>query len=287
MKRKFFTISGESIKVYKYLYIKLYDETFFQTFAGELISVILFSVLSEVRDDKIENSGDLNKRAAEAKASEAAMERLIQDFQVFLRSRVSRYATGRDAAQRDEMLGTAMLAFYESVQKYDASKGHFFSFANQVVCERLIDYNRREKRHDGVLTPLEGDDEQQQTAQSAAINEVSIRAYKEDQNREYLAYEIAQFKDELSAWGITLDSLVLQSPKHSRLREEYKKIVAIIAHSPDIVQTIQLKRYFPIKAIANITGLPPKKLERARNFILASLIIKMGDYSYLSEYISD
>jgi len=242
--------------------------------------------MSDAKNEVIERTDDLDIRAAAAKESKEAMERLIEDFRAFLRSRVTRYSVRRDDAQKDEMLGTAMLAFYESIQKYDASKGHFFPFADRVVCERLIDYNRKELRHDGHTVPLEEEDDEQTSAQSAALNEISIRAYEAENSREQIAYEIEQFQTELSAWGITMDSLVLQSPKHKKLRSEYKKVIAIIAQSPDIVQTIQVKRYFPIKAISSISGLPQKKLERARNFILASLFIKLGDYEYLSDYVN-
>ena len=82
-----------------------------------------------------------------------------------------------------------------------------------------------------------------------------------------------------------MPALVQQSPKHQKLKDMYKSLVNLILEHPDIVQTIQMKRYFPIKTIANISGLPQKKIERARTFILASLIIKMGDYDYLSEYV--
>ena len=229
---------------------------------------------------------DLDGRAAAARESKEATERLIEDFHVFLRSRVARYAAGRDGAQIEEMLGTAMLALYESVQKYDASKGHFFPFANHVVCKRLIDYSRKAQKGDGMTVPLEDEDEGHQSAQSAAITAVSIRQYETERDNAQLVDEIQQFTNELSEWGISMDVLVSQSPKHRKLREEDKTVIKTIAQDEDIVQTIQMKRYFPIKAIAGLTGLPPKKLERARSFILASLIILTGDYEYLTEYVN-
>ena len=243
--------------------------------------------LREVSPEKIERSIELDDRAETAKQSNSEMEQLIEDFSAFLQNRVFRYSSHANDTQREEMFGTAMLAFYEAVKKYDASRGHFFPFVNRIVCERLIDFNRKAYRHEGQTVSLEDEDEAQLSAQSAAIAEISIHAYEEKTNHELLVEEIEQFKAELSSWGLTMASLVDQSPKHSRLRDEYRMVVTKIVQTPDIVQTIQMKRYFPIKAVAKISGLPPKKLERARNFILASLIIKMGDYIYLSEYVND
>ena len=236
--------------------------------------------------EQLHRASLLDERAVVAVRSDEEMERLIEDYRSFLRSRVYRYSTHCDNAQREEMYGTAMLAFYESVKKYDPSKGHFFPFSNRIVCERLIDYNRRVSRHDGHLVSLEDEDTDPLSAQSAAVTELSIRSYETTNSQAQLVEEIEQFKEELAGWGISMASLAMQSPRHKKLREDYRMVVTLIAQTPDIIQTIQLKRYFPIKAVAKISGIPPKKLERARNFILASLIIKMGDYDYLSEYVN-
>jgi len=234
----------------------------------------------------IEKAASLDERAIMAKQSEGETERLIEDFRPFMNARVTKYSSWSDANQREEMFSIAMMAFYESIRKYDSSKGHFFPFANRVVSERIIDYIRSIYRHEGRTVPLEEDDDERPSAQSTVLKEISVRSYDAQRRQEYLVNEIEQFKAELTTWGITLEILTENSPKHQKLRETYKMVITKICQSPDIVQTIQIKRYFPIKAIAELTGLPPKNLERARIFILASLIIKMGDYEYLSDYVS-
>jgi len=242
---------------------------------------------SEDTVEKISRITDLDDCAVLAQQSKDEAERLIGDFKAFLSARVFRYSTHANETQREEMYGSAMMAFYEAIQKYDASKGHFFPFANKVVCERLIDFNRAMRRRDGFTVSLDAEDEEQGSAQSAAINAISIRNYEAEHRHSQLLDEIEQYKAELATWGLSMASLVSQSPKHDRLREEYKMVIKKIMQTPENIQTIQLKRYFPIKTVSELTGLPQKKLDRARNFLLASLIIKMGDYSYLSEYVSD
>ncbi len=230
---------------------------------------------------------DLNEKALRAKRSREEMEGLLKECQAFLRSRVSRYGSRYDEDQREELMNTAMLAMVEAVQKYDSGRGHFFPFADRVICGRIIDENRKLMRRQISVIPLEDEDEDRSSAQSAVITEISTANYRQRLDNEALADEIEQFKVELAEWGITLETLVKQSPKHDRLREECKKTIARICDSPDILQVIQVKRYFPLSAIANISGLPIKKLERVRSFILASLIIKTGNYDFLSEYVSD
>jgi len=233
----------------------------------------------------IEKTTSLDERAVIAKESGDETERLIEDFRPFLNARVAKYSLWSDMHQREEMFSIAMMAFYESIQKYDISKGHFFPFTNRVVCERLIDFIRSIYRHNGRTVPLDEEDGERPSAQSAAVEEVSIRSYDAQRRQEYLVDEIEQFKAELTTWGITMETLTKQSPKHQKVRDTYKLAISKICQTPDIVQTIQMKRYFPIKAVAELTGLPQKNLERARTFILASIIIKMGDYEYLSDYV--
>jgi len=132
---------------------------------------------------------------------------------------------------------------------------------------------------------LDEEDNKMQMTQAAALTVISMRNYDEERRRTQLIEEIEQFKSEIATWGITMEALVKNSPKHKGLREAYKKVVALVMRSSDIMQTIRLKNYFPIKAISEISELPQKKLERARIYIILALIIKTGDYDLLGDYI--
>lgn len=238
---------------------------------------------------EVEQAAVLDERAAAAKGSEEAMERLIEDFKPFLQSRAVRYSMGNSGDRRDELFSTAMIAFYEAVKNYDIEKGHFFQYAERVVRGRLIDFIRSIYRHEGNVVQLEpmleeGDDKT--PSQSAPIIKLSMRSYDEQIRHETIVEEIEQFKSELTTWGITMETLSKNSPKHKKLRETYRQIVAQISNSEDIIQTIQIKRYFPVKAVAEMSGLPQKNVERARTYLIASLIVKLGDYELLSEYVS-
>ena len=238
-------------------------------------------------DDAIVKATNIDDRAVAAKQSNAKADSLIGDFHPFIQSLASSYSLQYQDVHHDEVQSVIMEAFYEAIQGYDARRGHFFPFARQVIRARTIDHIRSVSKHREQTVPLEENRSSQQSAQSANLSEVSERQYNDWMEGNLLQDEIAQFEAELETWGITLATLSKQSPKHKKLRDSYRMVIRQIADDPDILHTIQMKRYFPVKAIAQITGLPPKKLERARTFILASLIIKMGDYEYLSEYIAN
>ena len=239
-------------------------------------------------EEVIEKAVSLDERVTAAKHSADEMERLIEDFHPFLHARVAKYSQNHDVTRREELFSTAILAFYESIQSYSMEKGHFFPFANLVISKRMMDHLRKSYKHEEKTIPLEGDeDERGSSAQSVAIENISMRLYETQRRQELLATEIEQFKAELGTWRITMEALSQHSPKHKALRDTYREIVYRISREPDIMQTIQLKRYFPVKAISNITGIPPKNLERARTFLLALIILKNGDYDLLSEYVED
>jgi len=238
-------------------------------------------------EEVIGSAASLDERATAAKQSKEEMEHLIQDFHPFLRAFAAKYSQQQNKDRREELFSTAVLAFYESIQSYTAEKGHFFPFAKHVISKRIVDHLRKIYKHTGKTIPLEGDeDERGVSAQSKAVENVSLRLYETQRRQELMAEEIEQFKSELNTWGITMDALSKQSPKHKALRDTYKKAVAIISHTTDIVQTIQLKHYFPIQAISKVTKITPKKLERARTFLLASFILQIGDYDLLSDYVT-
>jgi len=238
-----------------------------------------------LEEERVEKTTDLDNRVVEAKKSEYEIEQLITEFTPYLHGQVARYSARYDKYQRDTLFSYAMSAFFEAITNYDAEKGRFFPFADRVVRSRIIDAIRELSRNEGKTVSLDDEDEEQKTAQSAAIREISMRNYEAERRQEMLVEEIEQFKAELQTWGITMEALAQASPKHKQLRKTYYDVLSAVMNDQDIMQTIRLKRYFPIKAISKITGLPQNKLERARLFVLSSLIIKMGDYDLLSDFL--
>jgi len=237
--------------------------------------------------DRLEKPIKLDQRAVAAKNSEPEEKSLLEDFMPFLNARVARYTAHLGVSYSDDALSISMLALHEAVSKYDITKGHFFPFADRVVRARIIDHIRKVSKQDNNTISLSEDDDYENSPGASMINIASLRNYDEQQRRARLVDEIEQFKSELTSWGITMDALTKSSPKHKALRKTYNELLSAVMASPDIMQTINIKRYFPINAISKNTGLPQKKLERARIYILAALIIKAGDYELISEFIDE
>ena len=227
---------------------------------------------------------EIDQRAVIALKNTVEFERLLIKFKPFLRSRVSRLA-GRSDDMRADMMSVAFEAFFESVRSFNQQKGHFFQFMNRVVHNRLIDNLRKIYVRRVETASLEIYDEDD-TKQMSLIDKVSIDEYREENRKSYFKSEIECLKEELAKWNISMDALLIHSPKHARLRDMYNTVAKVISNDEQIMTIINTKHYFPVKKISNSTKIPLKKIERGRIFILASLIILTGDYQHLKQYVA-
>ena len=236
-------------------------------------------------EESLEQAVSLDDRVLKAQQSEDELEALLNEYMPFIYSQVARYSSPANKDKYDELQSVAMMSFCEAVKKYEPDKGHFYPFVTHVVRLRLVDSLRRAYKFEEHTVPLATVDDD--SVDSSMLNSASMRSYEAQLANELLVEEIEQFTAELSSWGITMAALTKHSPKHQRLLATYKEAIAKIAQDADIIQTIQLKRYYPVKAISELTGLPLKNVEYARTFIIASLIIKFGDFDYLSDYVKN
>ena len=238
---------------------------------------------------------DLDRRAESASEDEAEFERFVMEYKPFLLSQVSKLAGGYSSSYGsgyvpndiyEELTNDALLAFYESVKSYDREKGHFFPFMRTILRMRIVDSIRKHYTKRVATVSLEDYDDEGLEKPSAQVDAASLESYSESNRQSELAAEIESFKRELSEWGITMDALVEHSPKHARLKALCRVIIDAAAEDDEIMQTMWVKHYFPIKKISMLAEVPLKTVERERIFIIGSLIIRAGDYEYLKHYVT-
>lgn len=227
----------------------------------------------------------IDERACIASEDSVEFERILKEYTPFLRAQVSRLTGSRDSNDLfDEMMNDASMAFYESVKAYSREKGHFFPLMRTVVHKRLLDSLRKKYSNRIQTVPLETDDEEEMRKPSL-IDSLSVSASRENERRNDLVVEIECYKRELSEWGLSMDMLVANSPKHTRLRDVCRQIINAVAADEEIMEIMWTKKYFPIKKISELVNIPQKTIERVRTFIIGSLIIRAGDYEQLKEYV--
>jgi RNA polymerase sigma factor len=226
----------------------------------------------------------LNERAEKIKNNQDEINKLVDEYRPFIASCVEK-VTGRYVRYgEDDELSIALLAFVEAINSFNISKGNFLAFAQNVIKRRLIDYYRKEKKHSNVVSLSEcvREDEDHEIDHST---DEAIERFSSETISEYRRLELEELKKELDGWGITFFELIDISPKHHKTRKIYSEIIRYILSNPELLKQIKQKKYLPIAEIEKNTGIPRKKIERARKYILAVTIIISGDYQYIKSYI--
>lgn len=228
---------------------------------------------------------ELNKRVASSKKNQYELNNFINDYKPFIAGVVQKHVGRFVQYGVDDELSIGMLAFEEAVRSFNEEKGAFLSFAETVINRRLIDYSRKEGRHSNVI-PLSSFQKDGEEINIDITEKQSIQEFQMGEAREYRKYEIAELQKELKEWGISFFELPEVSPKHQETREIYKDIVNTVIRRPELLNMLKVKKYLPIAEIEKETGIHRKKIERARKYVIAMILILTGEYKYIQDFIN-
>ncbi len=259
----------------------------------------------------------VNDRVVAIKGNNSEIDRFIEEYKPFIAACTERTAGHYVRYGVDDELSIALSAFLEAINHYDRGRGSFLSFAQGVIRRRLIDYFRKENKFTAAMS-LSGrstgtgtgagtrsgagngsggatgngraggagsDSDAGEDGWADPTDEVSRQKYFEDEVSEYRRLEIAQLKEELSGWGISFADLARVSPRHDRTRKACREIVRYLMFRQDLLFHIRDKRQLPVAELAEQLKVPRKIIERTRKYIIAMIIIRTGDYQYISDYI--
>ena len=131
-------------------------------------------------------SVSINERVEKIKNNDMEINRLVEEYKPFIASCVEK-TTGRYMHYgEDDELSIGLMAFVEAVKSFDSTRGSFLSLAQNIIKRRLIDYYRKENKHNKVVSINEyfpGDDEDEQ---DMSVIE-SLDRYSEEEISEYLS----------------------------------------------------------------------------------------------------
>ncbi|MDF2592670.1 MAG: polymerase, sigma 28 subunit, SigI [Clostridia bacterium] len=233
-------------------------------------------------------SETINERVERIRLLKDEKSEFIQEYKPFIASTVEKCVGRYVTYGQDDELSIGLIAFEEAINHYDENKGSFLSFAQNVIKRRIIDYYRKEKRHQGVsyindYYPAEEDGE---NAYDYLITAEQIQGqYYEQGVNELRRMEIIQLRSELEKFDLDFSDIAKSSPKHKGTKKAYLDIVKFVVDNKDVSDKIKQKKYIPVAEIQMATNLPRKTIERARNYVIAAVLILTGDYYSLREYI--
>ncbi|WP_069649837.1 RNA polymerase sigma-I factor [Caloranaerobacter ferrireducens] len=226
----------------------------------------------------------LEDRVEKAKEDAEELNNLIKEYKPFIASTIQK-KTGKFLKYGyDDELTIGMMAFKEAIESYDRSKGKFLSFAKMVIGLRIIDYYRKREKDKKIILFNEIENNEENSNINYSL-EKSITIFRDREENEIRKIEIQEYKKELNDWGIDFYDLVKESPKQEKVRNLYKEIAKKIVEDKTVLQNLLSTRRLPIKEIQKIMPIHRKKLERGRKYIIAMVIVLIGDYQYIREYI--
>lgn len=182
--------------------------------------------------------------------------------------------------RNSEEFSIGLAAFNEAIDRYDADKnGNFYTYSFVVIKSRLYDFIRRNRKHNNVL-PFSYIEESTRVDERLLMSDASGQFEKIE-----VRQELVSFEKSLKEFGISLEDLVLSSPKHKDSRLLLIKIARIIADDDNMFRKLVEKKYIPMKEVLSRIKVNHKTIQRNRKFIIAvSLILRSNLYD-LKEYV--
>ncbi|SHI60219.1 RNA polymerase sigma-I factor [Lutispora thermophila] len=227
---------------------------------------------------------DINERIGIIKNGDnSERNMLIEDYKPFIINIVSK-ETGRFVSDGDcDELSIGLMAFNEAIDRFDIHRSKsFFSFAERVIKNRLIDFYRKEKKNLETI-PISYLNE-------AYDNENIEEKYFADSSQmeaQDVSEEMEDFKRKLSAFGISLEELVESSPKHLDTRKNAVKIASCIVKNDILMKKIIDSKKMPVSEIEKHLNVSRKVIHKNKKYILAVCLILTSKNEIIKSYVDN
>lgn len=189
------------------------------------------------------------------------LEQLIEEHYGLIIKVASEQAGRYVSVENDDVFSVALIAFKEAVEKYDSEKGPFIAYVKLVMKSRIIDYQRKEAKHQTASLDQLVEEEHYQIEDPAFAQEDDLKE------------EIIIWKDELHLFNISLEQLADDAPKHQDTRNRALKISEKSSQHEPITQVMFTKYRLPIKLTAEHNRVSEKIIKGSKNFIISGIII--------------
>jgi len=201
---------------------------------------------------------------------------LIEQYLPFIIKTASEHLNRYIEIENNDELTIAMIAFDEAISKYNADKGGFIKFAQRLIINRLIDYQRSGKSD----TFISYDNPDNTIAEHLSDDENLEQTVLEKD--ELTAYETA-----LKNFGLTYEDLIEQSPKHQNTRTKAMTLGKQSSKEPPIVQKLYETKRLPITKIATRFKVTIKIVKRSKALITSVIIAYVEKFESITQWIDN
>lgn len=214
-----------------------------------------------------------------------ARDDLLQSHRAYIAEVAATYCGRRLYWQNEDELSVSLLAFNEAIDTFNHSAGkEFLHYARLVIKNRLIDYYRKESRHNHLsLEGLPGNEEGLPQWEAAT----AWRQYHEEELARERAEEMLRFDQVLHTFNLSLQLLERACPRHRDTREMLVQAACVLAREQDLLAYVKRYKQLPLQELSRATRLSRKVLKRGRAYILAlTLILTHSEFTHLRSLFS-
>lgn len=218
-----------------------------------------------------------------AKEDPEKADQLIRSYMPFIRSEATK-SMSRLCTDQDDEYSIAMMAFYEAVMGYEKGRGAFLAYAAMLIRSRLIDYSRKEVRHQGHLSLYEersGEDDRSLMDTIADDRDY----YEESAHREATRQEIVEFSSVMASFDVSFADVADNCPKQERTLQSCAKAIRYAAENQALLDELLRTKKLPLAQLVRGSGAERKTLERHRKYLLAMLLIQTNGYEIIRGHL--
>ena len=220
-----------------------------------------------------------------AKGDMIAADDLISDYLPFIKAQVTKVMKRPLNVNQDDEYSIAMIAFHEAINGYSKTRGSFLNYAAMLIRNRIIDYWRKNNRHNQIIslnTPVNDD---------ASTLEESIpdNEYQEENLviREATKEEILELSQQMTEFGVSLTDVAESSPKQERTLTSCKEVIAYAKDNEEIMKEFLRTKRLPLSKILEGVDVPRKTIERHRKYVVALLLIYSNGYEIIRGHLAE
>lgn len=197
----------------------------------------------------------------------------IEKYMPFIISTASKVTRTYIDVNNSEELSIALEAFNEAINRYEDKKGTFFKFAELVIRNRIIDYQRKVFQSPQIVSTDE--DYHQVEDPLDFVQNISFKG------------EILEFKDKLNEFGIPFSKLIEDTPKHRDTRSKIINLSRNIVSTPILLKTFYDNKRLPRNLISKKFDVSIKVITSNRTYIIACILILDSSWDHIKVYLMD
>ncbi len=234
------------------------------------------------RGEIMQNEHQIIRAVYAAKENLQKADDLIRDYIPFIRSEASK-CTCKFCTEQDDEFSIAMIAFHEAILGYERGRGAFLPYASMLIRSRIIDYQRKEARHQGELSLYEERGENGQTIMDEMADERD--RFEESADLEATQQEIAELSAVMAGFGVSFSDVAENAPKQERTLQACAAAIRYAGENKALLDGLLKTKKLPMAQLVRGSGAERKTLERHRKYILAMLLIQTNGYEIIRGHL--